>query len=230
MSDVQTVEGPLGEVTSSAGSSPEQVEATVPESAEKPDSKESNDTSDDSTEEPKRENAIPHSRVKEMEEKAYIKGRDEAMKKLLAEQDAPSEYKDAEQQLETDDRTEAIKVLRDAIKAEVGPYISRQEVKDFLENNPDAVNYTDQIKQLRAANTKLGWEEAYKLASFDDKLKAAESKGVEYGERSVAAKEGARTEKPFATTPPSTKSLNDKLKDRNIPLVELEKELLNSLK
>jgi len=219
MPDVQTISGPPGEVTETPASSADNVEATATEKTEEPN-------------EEKNENAIPHSRVKEMEQKAYEKGKEEALKKLLAEQETKSEpEKKEEDSGETDERAEAMKVLRDAIKAEVGPYLTRQEVKDFLESNPDAVNYTDQIKSLRANNPKLGWEEAYKLASFDDKLKAAESKGVSVGEQSLAAKEGARTEKPSSAPPPkSSKPLSEKLMDRNIPLADLEKELLQNLR
>jgi len=106
-----------------------------------------------------------------------------------------------------------MRVLEDSIKKVVSPYFIKQEVKEFLDKNPDAVKYVDQIKSIRANNPKLGWNDALKLASFDDKLRSAESKGIERGESGIAAKEAAITEKPSATpgSRPSA-TLQDKIK------------------
>jgi len=177
------------------------------------------------------ENKIPHSRVKEMEKKAFDRGREEALKKLLSEQQSESSESVAEsEEVEAsvpDEKTEAMKILREAIKAEIDPLkkdIIKREVQDFLGNNPDAVEYVDKIKDLRAGNPKLSWEEAYKLSSFDDKMKAAESRGVERGETGVAAKEAATTEKP-STAPGkmATKSLNEKISSGEVSVAEAEK-------
>lgn len=163
-----------------------------------------------------KENKLPHSRVKEMTEKSFSEGYEKAMSELLdSEQPAVEEAKANVDKAETsDERAEAMKVLEDSIKKVVNPFFMKQEVKEFLEKNPDAVKYTDQIKAARANNPNLSWNDAYKLASFDDKMKSAETRGVERGESGAAAKEAATTEKPAATPPKISKSLEEQISSK----------------
>lgn len=176
------------------------------------------------------ENRIPHSRVKEMEQKAYERGRSEAMAKLMAEDKNESpEEKLTKSDEPTDDKSEAMKILREAIRKEVSPLIVRNEVKEFLQENPDAIKYVDGIKDIRRKSPSLSWEQAYKLASFDDKLKAAETKGVDRGLGNVKAKEGAMTEKPVAGKQPQKQDIAAKISDKSTSIDDAQQMLVKQL-
>jgi len=151
------------------------------------------------SEEVSEENRIPHSRVKEMTEREYQRGREEALRELLKDND-DKQVPQSEPKGEPSEREEAMKVLREAVRAEIGPYLSKQEIKEFLDSTPDADKYVKEIKELRVKNPSLDWKSAYKLASFDDKLKEASQKGIEEGFKGVAERKSAITEKPVATT------------------------------
>jgi len=173
----------------------------------------------------KKETGIPHARVKEMVEKAKVKGREEALTDLLEEQKPEKEEKQEDTSNELD---QARKIIKEAVDQGMKPYVIRQEVEKFLDKTPDALNYLDTIKTIKRKAPELSWNEAYKLASHEDKM--AEAKAEREAKKVDAGKPAASTEKPAPETPYKGESLADKLKNREVPLADLEKELNEQLK
>ncbi len=199
--------------------------ATSQEESTQPEQNESEQTS---------EPTIPHGRVKEMVDKAKLKGREEALRELLKEEDTshsqPEPVQPKAQPQPLNEREEAVKILRDVVRQEVSPILARQEAEKFLENNPDSLEYIDKIKALRKENKGLNWDQAYKLASYEDKLASAKTVGVKQREQNIVAKQAAATEKPGNVPPPQKKqSFAERVKDRRVPLSQIEQELKQKL-
>jgi len=186
----------------------EVIDEKIPAEGGEPSTPET-EPSDETTEEP----TIPHTRVKEMVSKAEVKGREEALRELM---DKPEVSEPAP---ETSEKEEAITLLRKAVRDEVMPLFTRQQVETFLDKNPEALNYVDKIKNLRSENPNLTWDQALKLASYDDKVKTQEAKEAAAKQQSIEKKKAAVTEKPKAGVPPKEKPLSE------MSSAEIEKEL-----
>lgn len=198
-------------------------------SEEKKDAVEETQPSESSTEkqevQPEKDGqGIPHARVKEMVERAKVKGREEAMAELLEEREEVKETP----KTETTETDEARKILKETVSDALKPYFIRQEVDKFLDKTPDALNYIDDIKSLRKRTPGLSWEDAYKLASHEDKIREASQKREE--KKMAEVKSEAQTEKPSPETPRKETSLADKFKDSKVKSEDLKKELEQELK
>jgi len=176
------------------------------------------------------ENRIPHSRVQEMEQKAYEKGKQEAIDKLVEKKESETTLEEpTPDPVNTDDVKAAEDLIERTVKKVVEPHFIRQNAEKFISDNPDALNYIDKIKDIKGQNKDLNWDQAYKLASFDDKLAGAEARGVERAEAGIASKESAQTMKPGSMKQEQPKGLNDKISDRSIPLSDIEAQIKNEL-
>jgi len=174
------------------------------------------------------ENAIPHSRVKEMVSKARDEAYQKALKELTSEELKEELQKEELPEVDTGETEQAEQILDKIIGKHLEPVkkqMAQQQVEKFLDSTPDAVNYIDKIKDLRKGNKALNWDDAYKLASFDDKMKQSENNSIEQKEADRTLKQSAQTEKPTAAKQEAPKSLGEKMTDRSIPLSELEADL-----
>jgi len=173
-----------------------------------------------------KKDGIPHDRVKKMVENAKAKGKEEALKELIDE-DKTEEPKAAPEVNSSNELEQAEQIIQKAVDRGMKPYMVRQEVEKFLENNPDSLQYIDSIKGLKKDNPNLSWEDAFKLASHEDKL--AEAKTESEAKQVDASKPAAQTEKPMAETPKEERPFEEKIMDTEVPLADIEKELNEKL-
>lgn len=184
------------------------------------------------------ENSIPHSRVKEMTEKARAKGREEALRELLEEHksvpksDEIKKEKETKSEYDTPEAKAAIDIIEQAVSRQLEPLkrdAAKRDVETFLDSNPDALNYIDKIKRLRQENGNLNWDQAYKIAAYDDKMKQKLEKESQRAQESIQRKSSAQTEKPSGKIQEKKPdSLNERIMNRNVSLAEIERELLNN--
>jgi hypothetical protein len=165
------------------------------------------------------DNRIPHTRVKEMTGKAYQKGLEDALRKLVDEHFSNAE-KEPSNEDNLDEQAKALRTLEKTVEKVVRPYFIKQEVKEFLNRNEDAVKYIDSIKEFKKKNPSLDWEEAYKLSAFDDKMKEAETAGRTKRETVIENREKAKTERPVATRPAPNKPFNEAIKGQKSSDIE----------
>ena len=168
------------------------------------------------------DNAIPHSRVKEMVSKAEKKAYEKAVKELAEQQTQPRQSVKEET---PDEEKATVDTLRQIVRQEVSPIMVRAEVRDFLETYPDAINYLDKIKEAKKSNSNLTWEDCYKLSSYEDKVKESEKKGVEKAYKNIETKKSAQTEKQHATTVGGKETPLELLKSGKISTSEFEKRM-----
>jgi len=218
-----SAEGESGESGESSESSESTESSEATESAESAESAESSDEDGESS-----ENRIPHSRVKAMTEKAYQKGIEAAMRKLVDDGVSKAGV-EVDNEEDLDDQQRALKTLEKVVEKVIKPYFIKQDVKEFLSRHDDAVKYLDAIKDVKRKNPSLDWEDAYKLASFEDKMLAAESNGRFTKKQADRSKEKSLTERPISARPEPKRSFGEELSKMTSSQIEgaLRKKFFN---
>ena len=121
---------------------------------------------------------------------------------------------------------EALGLLNRLIDDRVRPIKEKAELNDMFTRFPDFGNYATKVAGEIGKAPNLSWEQAYKIVKFDDRIREAREEGKKEAYAKIDEKTRAAVA-PQAKKMPS-RPIGDSLRDRSIPLAELEKMLPHS--
>lgn len=117
---------------------------------------------------------------------------------------------------------DAIKIVQDMVKKETDAKFDQINRKIELDNAvrkyPDFYKYSEQIKEKILENKTLSWDDAYKLAKFDDSQVVARKAGEQAAYNNIAKKQSANVEsaqKAKSITSGKTEEIDVFAKDAN---------------
>lgn len=191
-------------------------------------------------EEPKKDKTIPYARFKSEREK--VKELNKQIKELLSAK--KGETKETPQQVvqaalqegsqEVPNFDKAVETVRQIIRQEVTPWrhevTSQLQLQETMSKYPDFGQYVGSMKDVIAENPNISFEQAYKIAKFEDMQEAAFAKGKDEAYQDIEKKMSSRVESgrkvPGTGQPKSNYgTIEAMLRDGKIPLSEIKKML-----
>lgn len=108
------------------------------------------------------------------------------------------------------------------LEKEVRAIKERVEINELFSKYTDAKDYSKQMAEHIKEHPNASWEQAYRYVKFDDLAKTSKQEGRREAYQNIDQKAKIISEKPAPRKAPK-KDLASLIKDRTVPLAEIEK-------